>query len=110
MKNIGKTIQEHLEIKEMTQREIGDKLGLTQKAISKYVTGKSQPSLDVLVKICKILDIDLKIILEINSSDDTRYVINTKDEYDLLSFYRSISTENKIVVMEIINSLKKSMK
>lgn len=109
MKELGKIIQERLEIKNMTQNEIGTQLGLTQKAISKYVTGKSQPSLDVLSKICNILEIDITSVLEIESANSSKYIIDTKDEYELIAFYRKISTKNKAILIEIIHSLDKTM-
>lgn len=109
MVEVGKVIQEHLEIKSMTQLELAKHVGLTQKAISKYVTGKSQPPLDILEKIINLLDISPSEIFTINSTD-TKTFIKTKDEFDFISIYRELSTESKSALLETAHILKKVLK
>ena len=42
-----KDLREDLDLK---QSELAEKIGITQKAISNYETGKSEPSFDILFK------------------------------------------------------------
>lgn len=109
MVDIGKVIQEHLEMKDMTQTDLGNKIGLTQKAVSKYVTGKSQPPLDILEKILISLDINPFEIFEISSNSSCNK-IRTKDEQILLNTYRSFNPDNKKVIIDIISTLQKALK
>ncbi len=109
MTDIGKIIQQHLEMKNMTQADLGNKIGLTQKAVSKYVTGKSQPPLDILEKIVISLDINPYEIFETSNNLPSNQ-IQTKDELILLNTYRDISPNNKKVVIDIISTLQKALK
>ena len=98
MRNIGEIIQDNLEMKNMTQSELGERLGLSQKAISKYVTGKSLPSIDTLEKICSILDVNITSCFNLN-------LINSlppqnKDEMEVLNYYRLLNRKNKSLVKD----------
>lgn len=47
----------------MTQRELAQKLNVTQQCISAYVTGKKLPAPDTLANLCKLLDVEADYIL-----------------------------------------------
>ena len=47
----------------MTQRELAQKLNVTQQCISAYVTGKKLPALDTLANLCALLDVEADYIL-----------------------------------------------
>ena len=79
MNDVGFIIQNHLELKNMTQERLGKKVGLSQKAISKYITGKSLPPLDVLDKICHALDIEPSVFFT------SSHVNKLNCEYELYS-------------------------
>ena len=105
MRNIGEIIQDNLEMKNMTQSELGERLGLSQKAISKYVTGKSLPAIDTLEKICSILDVNITSCFNLN-------LINSlppqnKDEMEVLNYYRLLNRKNKSLVKDLLIALPK---
>ena len=60
---VGKAIREGMQRKNMTQQELANAVGSTQRSISSYVTGKTQPPLDILNNICKELEISMDQIL-----------------------------------------------
>ena len=103
MRNIGEIIQDNLEMKNMTQSELGEKLGLSQKAISKYVTGKSLPSIETLEKICSILDVNITSCFNLNSINSLSP--QHKDEIDVLKYYRLLNRKNKSLVKDLLNAL-----
>lgn len=51
-------IGEVLKQKGMTQQELADAANVQQRAISLYITGKREPSLEVLFRIAKALKVD----------------------------------------------------
>jgi len=55
----GTIIREHRTVKNMTQKELADKLGVTTFAVSKWENGKSLPDISLLEPISSILDISL---------------------------------------------------
>lgn len=89
----------------MTQFELGEKLGLSQKAISKYVTEKSLPSIDTLERICNILDLDIYSFFNLDKKNC--FIHLNKDELDLLSHYRLLEKRNKFIIQELLNALYK---
>ena len=54
---IGKKIQEMLEIKGMSRKELAEASGLTEAAISRYITGSRVPKSISLSAIAKALDV-----------------------------------------------------
>ena len=56
---IGAFISERRKAKGWTQSQLAEKLGLTDKAVSKWETGRSMPDLSLFVPLCTLLDITL---------------------------------------------------
>lgn len=56
---IGKFISECRKEKKLTQSQLAERLNITDKAISKWETGKSLPDIALLLPLCEILDISL---------------------------------------------------
>lgn len=54
--------------KHKTNRWLSEQLGKSEITVSRWVQNKVQPSLDQLVEIAKILDIDVKVL--INNTKD----------------------------------------
>ena len=57
MATLGGRIQALLETREMTRKELCKKTGLTEAAISRYITGKREPKSITLSEIAKALDV-----------------------------------------------------
>ncbi len=62
-KKIGDFILEARKKKGLTQKELADKLFITDKAISKWERGVSLPDTAILNKLSEVLDIDLNKLL-----------------------------------------------
>jgi transcriptional regulator with XRE-family HTH domain len=56
MSKFAERLKNSLNVNHISQAELAKRIGLTRDAISKYCTGKREPSLDVLMLICKTLD------------------------------------------------------
>ena len=56
---IGDFIKEKRKEKELTQKELAEKLEITDRAISKWERGISCPDISLLKDLCKILEIDI---------------------------------------------------
>ncbi len=99
LKTVGEIIQSNLELKNMTQAELGKRLGLSQKAISKYVTGKSLPSIETLGNICSILDVNVTAFFPNNQ-------LKTNEELEVLQNYRLLDEKSKIVIRDLLTILR----
>lgn len=63
LKQIQKKLSEAICQSNMTQTEIGRKLGISQQSVSHYVKGDKLPALDTLANLCVLLDVDPAEIL-----------------------------------------------
>lgn len=62
-KDIGRLIAELRKEKQMTQMELANKLGVTDRAVSKWENGRGLPDLSLLSPLCDELGISLKELL-----------------------------------------------
>ena len=92
---IGKFIAECRKRKNLTQMQLAEKLGITDKAISKWERGIAMPDTSLMLELCDILSISVnellsgeKIIME-NS--------NQKNEQLLLDMAKEIERKNKTI-------------
>ncbi len=60
---IGRFIAELRKSKNMTQQQLGDKLGVSFKTISKWETGRGMPELSTLKPLSDILEITINELL-----------------------------------------------
>ena len=56
-------LKEAIEKSGKTQKEIAEKLSVTQSCIAHYVKGDIVPALDTFANLCKVLDVDANDIL-----------------------------------------------
>lgn len=68
---IGKFIAEKRKSKNLTQEQLGEKLFVTDKAVSKWERGLSLPDISLLENLAKILDTDIYSILQIKNEAST---------------------------------------
>lgn len=60
---IGKFISQRRKILGLTQKQMADELGVSDKTVSKWENGASLPDITLLQKVCGILEIDLNELL-----------------------------------------------
>jgi transcriptional regulator with XRE-family HTH domain len=60
---IGKFIAECRKQKQLTQLQLADKLGITDKAISKWERGIAMPDSSIMLELCDILGISVNELL-----------------------------------------------
>lgn len=60
---IGKFIAECRRTKNMTQAELAEKLNITDRAISKWETGRGMPDSSIMLELCELLGISVNELL-----------------------------------------------
>jgi len=60
---IGKFISEQRKLKNLTQNELSEKLGITDRAISKWERGICLPDAGLMLDLCKLLEITVNELL-----------------------------------------------
>ena len=60
---IGRFISQRRKSQNLTQMQLAEKLGITDRAISKWETGKSLPDSSIMLELCSILGITVNDLL-----------------------------------------------
>ena len=92
---IGRFVAECRKNKNLTQAQLAEKLNITDRAVSKWETGKAMPDSSIMLALCDVLSITVndllcgeKIIME-NS--------NQKNEQLLLEMAKELERKNKTI-------------
>ena len=75
-KGIGQLIAEVRKKKKMSQEELAEKLHISRQTLSSWETGRSEPTANMLVSICKLLAIDISNI--IHNEDELVKLVNSE--------------------------------
>ena len=55
--------------KEVTNKTLAEKLDVSEMTVSRWVTNKIQPSMSQFIEISKLLNVDIKELVEVDSSE-----------------------------------------
>ena len=92
---IGKFIAERRKQNNLTQMQLAEKLGITDKAISKWERGIAMPDTSIMLDLCDILGISVNELLsgeKINMENS-----NQKNEQLLLEMAKEVEQKNKTI-------------
>ena len=90
---IGKFIAECRKKENLTQMQLAEKLGLTDRAISKWETGRAMPDSSVMLELCAILKITVNDLL--NGEVGTMENYNKEMEGKLIDMIRQKEGHDK---------------
>lgn len=92
---IGRFIAECRKKNDLTQMQLAERLGITDRAISKWENGKSMPDSSIMLDLCKELKITVNDLLcgEIASMENR----NQKNEQLLLDMAKELEQKNKTI-------------
>ncbi len=91
---IGRFIAERRKIVSLTQMQLAEKLGITDKAISKWERGVAMPDTSIMLKLCDILGINVNELLCGEKFDMEN---DKKNEQILLDMAKELEKKNKTV-------------
>lgn len=74
---LGENIRKIRELKGFSQQVFGDELAISQKQVSRIETGKTSATFSLLIKICTVLGVDLKTLLNF----DDKLVFNNNNNH-----------------------------
>lgn len=83
-KTFGRRIKEAREKKELNQKQLAEKLGITPQALSSYETGKKLPPMETTVNIAKELDISLDWLFGLPERSAQAEILTLADVVDLI--------------------------
>ena len=92
---IGKFIAENRKKQNLTQGQLAEKLGITDRAVSKWENGRAMPDSSLMLDLCSILKISVNDLLsgEVIGMENN----GKKNEQLLLDMAKEIESKNKII-------------
>ena len=92
---IGEFISSQRKMKNLTQAALAEKLGITDRAVSKWERGKGLPDVSIMLDLCEILGITVNELLsgEKISMENS----NQKNEQLLLDMAKELEQKNKTI-------------
>ncbi len=94
---IGKFIAECRKEAGFTQASLGEKLGITDRAVSKWENGKSMPDISIMMELCELLNINVNELLTGERLSMENY--KQKAEENLLELQKQEELNNKKLLM-----------
>lgn len=102
LKGIGQRIQKCRLEKKLTQEQLAEMTGISQKHISRLERGIHTPHFDIIIKIAKALDVSTDIFIEDLSADNINIFLQSiKGDVEGMSQYQLS------LVKDMILSIKK---
>ncbi|MBQ8145440.1 MAG: helix-turn-helix domain-containing protein [Clostridia bacterium] len=92
---IGKFIAECRKKVNLTQMQLAEKLNITDRAISKWETGRAMPDSSIMLELCDILGISVNELL--SGEKIIMENINERNEQLLLDMAKELEQKNKTV-------------
>ena len=112
---IGKFIADSRKELNMTQLQVAEKLGITNRAVSKWETGQSMPDVSIMLELCEILHISVNELLcgkKLKEDEDKKEseknaltMIGTKKELEVLKIFTEILIFAGIIVAMTLTSV-----
>lgn len=96
---IGKFIAKCRKNKNMTQQELADKLGITDRAISHWENGRSIPDASLYKRLCKELDISIEEL--INGEKDNSNKAKEKAIITTIKEKDKVKKKSKIILISL---------
>ena len=93
---IGKFITTCRKAQGMTQANLAEKLGITDRAVSKWETGKSLPDSGIMLELCELLKINVNELLSGEKIMTESY--DRAAEKNLLIMKRELEEQNRLML------------
>ena len=97
---IGKFIASCRKEQGMTQAVLAEKLGISDRAVSKWETGKSLPDSGIMLELCELLKINVNELLSGERIMAEAY--DKRAEENLLAMRREVEEKNRQIIAGLI--------
>lgn len=105
---IGLYIKQKRKEKKLTQQQLGDLVGVSFKAVSKWECGNSIPDISILKKVCKELEISIEELLDGNDKNKLLEPKNKKRIFLIISILVILIVLISIILIIISSSPNKN--
>ena len=96
----GQFIKTMRKEKNFTQREIAERLNISEKTVSKWETGNGLPEVSLMLPLCELLEISVNELLSGERLDEKRYF--EKAEQNIMSLIEEKAEAKKKLIIAVI--------
>ena len=86
--------------KALTQREVAEKLNISEKTVSKWETGNGLPEVGLMLPLCELLEISVNELLSGERLDEKKYF--EKAEQNIMSLIKEKAEAKKKLIIAFI--------
>lgn len=97
---IGKFIAAMRKEQAYTQRQLADKLGISDKTVSKWETGNGLPDVSFMMPLCALLHINVNELLSGERLSDSEY--KNKAEENMMNMIREREESKKKIMLSVM--------
>lgn len=101
---IGRNIKFWREISGLKQSDLAQKLGVSDKTVSSWENDRTQPKIEVIEQICRVLRIPKAEIIGKDYDVEDTYEM-TKEELDMLKLFRQLDEIGRIRAISYLEGL-----
>ena len=99
----GKFIQKMRKEQQLTQRQITDKLNISDKTVSKWETGNGLPEVGLMLPLCSLLHINVNELLSGERLDEQKY--QEKAEVNIMDLLKKKAEAKRKIVILIVQCI-----
>lgn len=96
----GRFIKACRKEKNLTQRELAEKLNISEKTVSKWETGNGLPEVNLMLPLCELLQISVNELLSGERLDEKRYI--ERAEQNFISLMDEKAQAKKKIILAIL--------
>lgn len=98
-KRLANAIATQMRRKGITQEQLGSMIGVSQRTISDYASGKTAPSYDVMARMAVILEISLDSVFMLKGDEAAFYL--DKEESRLIDLYHQFPEDRRKMSVDL---------
>ena len=89
--------------KNLTQREVAERLGISEKTVSKWETGNGLPEVSLMLPLCELLEISVNELLSGERLDEKKYF--EKAEQNIMTLMEEKAEAKKKIVIAVVTAV-----
>ncbi len=97
--NLKKNLGYYLALRDISQKELSERLNVSQSAVTNWIKGKNSPDIEVISDLCRILDVS---ILDLMGMRDKEPFFNN-EELEIIKKYRQLDPRGQAAVLDTLN-------
>jgi transcriptional regulator with XRE-family HTH domain len=95
--HFARTLEELIEYRGISQKRLADDADTTEATISRYIAGKNQPEIKIVVRIAKALNVSVDYLCGLTDSPTPRENLGAEIQLLLRCYERSDAHDKKIL-------------